>query len=106
MAFVGLAPWDERHVIRISDLLSRWDGKEFLLMLSNTRASLGRVSLERLRERIGALPLEAQGAAMHMSFCAGVTEHRAGETVADTVQRAEHALLNAKAGGQNRVVLG
>ena len=28
------------------------------------------------------------------------------ETVAETVQRAEHALLNAKAGGQNRVVLG
>ncbi|MBC7994812.1 MAG: GGDEF domain-containing protein [Rhizobacter sp.] len=94
------------NAIRISDLLCRWDGKEFLLMLSNTRASLGRVSLERLRERIQALPVELQGAAMHMSFCAGVTEHHAGETVADTVQRAEHALLNAKAGGHNRVVLG
>ena len=41
-----------------------------------------------------------------MSFSAGVTEHRAGESVADTVQRAEQALLNAKAGGHNRVVLG
>ena len=40
-----------------------------------------------------------------MSFSAGVTEHRAGETVAETVQRAEHALLNAKTGGHNRVVL-
>ncbi len=94
------------NAIRISDLLCRWDGKEFLLMLSNTRASLGRISLERLRERIKALQVEAQGVSLHMSFSAGVTEHRAGETVADTVQRAEHALLNAKAGGQSRVVLG
>jgi diguanylate cyclase (GGDEF)-like protein len=93
------------NVIRISDLLSRWDGKEFLLMLSNTRASLGRTSLERLRERMKALPIEAQGAAMHLCFSAGVTEHRAGETVADTIQRAEHALLNAKASGHNRVVM-
>lgn len=94
------------NVIRISDLLCRWDGKEFLLMLSNTRASLGRVSLERLRDRIQALPVEVQGAALHMSFSAGVTEHRAGETVAETVQRAEHALVSAKTGGHNRVVLG
>ena len=86
-------------------LLSRWDGKEFLLMLSNTRASLGRLSLERLRERVHGLMIEAPGEALHMSFSAGVTEHRAGETVADTVQRAEQGLVTAKAGGANRVVL-
>jgi diguanylate cyclase (GGDEF)-like protein len=94
------------NVIRISDLLSRWEGKEFLLMLSNTRASLGRTSLERLRERIKAMAIEVPGAeAFHMSFSAGVAEHRAGETVADTVQRAEHALLNAKASGASRVLV-
>jgi diguanylate cyclase (GGDEF)-like protein len=93
------------NVIRISDLLCRWNGKEFLLMLSNTRSSLGRVSVERLHERIKALSVEVQGAALHMSFSAGVTEHRAGETVAETVQRAEQALLSAKTGGHNRVVL-
>ena len=72
---------------------------------SNTRASLGRTSVERLRDRIKGLSVEVQGAALHMSFSAGVTEHRAGETVAETVQRAELALLNAKTGGHNRVVL-
>jgi diguanylate cyclase (GGDEF)-like protein len=98
------------NVIRISDLLSRWNGKEFLLMLSNTRASLGRTSLERLRERMKAMAVEVPGSepgaeSLHLSFSAGVAEHRAGETVADTVQRAEHALINAKASGQNRVVV-
>jgi diguanylate cyclase (GGDEF)-like protein len=93
------------NVIRISDLLSRWDGKEFLLMLSNTRATLGRTSLDRLRERIKGVTIEGQGVSVHVSFSAGVTEHRAGESVAETVQRAEHALLNAKAGGPSRVVL-
>ncbi len=92
-------------VIRICDLLGRWDGEEFLLMLSNTRASLGRNSLERLRERIHNLRIDSASGIVNLSFSAGVTEHRAGETVAQTVHRAEHALLNAKAAGHDRVVL-
>jgi diguanylate cyclase (GGDEF)-like protein len=59
------------NVIRISDLLCRWDGKEFLLMLSNTRASLGRTSVERLRDRIKGLPVEVQGAATAHEFLGG-----------------------------------
>jgi PleD family two-component response regulator len=35
----------------------------------------------------------------------GVTEHRAGESVAQTIERAELALQNAQAAGSNRVVL-
>lgn len=97
------------NVIRIADLLSRWDGQEFLLMLSDTRASLGRVSLERLRERLRQVAVPVPGALseagpLHLSFSAGVTEHRAGESVADTVQRAQQALASARVGG-NRVVL-
>jgi diguanylate cyclase (GGDEF)-like protein len=92
-------------VVRIADLMSRWDAKEFLLMLSDTRASLGRVSVERLRERIQQVGISVPGAAEPMSFCAGVAEHRAGETVTQTVQRAEAALLSAKTAGPNRVVL-
>ena len=91
-------------VIRISDLLSRWNGSEFLLMLSDTRASLARISLERLREAVSELQLDTCSTPLHTSFSVGVTEHRAGETVAQTIERAEHALMNAQVAG-NRVVL-
>ncbi len=93
------------HVVRISDLMARWSDDDFLLMLSNTRASLARLSLERLYERMQALPIETQGAPLRISFCAGITEHRAGESVADTIQRAEQAVLQARASGLHQVVL-
>ncbi|KQU78480.1 MULTISPECIES: GGDEF domain-containing protein [unclassified Rhizobacter] len=93
------------NVIRISDLLGRWQGEQFLLLLSDTRASLARLGLERLRERIFAMQIDAQGPPIHVSFSAGVTEHRAGESVADTVARADQALRAAKGAGRNRVVL-
>lgn len=92
-------------VVRISDLLSRWNGSEFLLMLSDTRASLARISLERLREAIYGMRLDITTGPLHSSFSVGVTEHRAGETVAQTIERAEQALVTAQIAG-NRVVLG
>jgi len=93
------------NVIRISDLLGRWQGEQFLLLLSDTRASLARLGLERLRERIHAMQIDADGPPIHVSFSAGVTEHRAGESVADTISRADQALRAAKGAGRNRVVL-
>jgi len=92
-------------VIRISDLLSRWNGAEFLLMLSNTRSSLARLSLERLRERVRQVATDPAAPLSHTGFSVGVTEHRAGETVAQTIERAALALQNAQSAGSNRVVL-
>jgi len=92
-------------VVRISDLLSRWNGSEFLLMLSNTRSSLARLSLERLRERVRQVAADPGAPLSRTGFSVGVTEHRAGETVAQTIERAALALQNAQSAGSNRVVL-
>ena len=92
-------------VIRISDLLSRWNGAQFLLMLSDTRSSLARQSLERLRDRIRSLSTDPAEPEAHAGFSVGVTEHRAGESISQTIERAELALQNAQAAGIDRVVL-
>ncbi len=92
-------------VIRISDLLCRWSDREFLLMLSDTRASMGRLSVERQRERIQGIVLATPSVPVQLSFCAGVTEHRAGETVEQTVERAAQGLVSAQSAGRNRVNL-
>lgn len=93
-------------VIRISDLLSRWDARRFLLMLSDTRTPLARLSVERLRERVHAMPSRPHGeAALTTHLSVGVAEHRAGEAVAQTIERAELALAAAHSAGGNRVML-
>jgi len=91
--------------IRVSDVLARWGGEEFLLMMSDTRGSLARLGVERLRERAEVLRLAVGTAMLQITFSAGVTEHRAGEPLSDTVARADQALYAAKAAGRNRVVL-
>ncbi|TMH28026.1 MAG: GGDEF domain-containing protein, partial [Betaproteobacteria bacterium] len=85
--------------------LARWGGEEFLLLMSDTRGSLARLGVERLRERAEAIRLVIGKAMLQITFSAGITEHRAGEPLSDTVARADQALYAAKAAGRNRVVL-
>ena len=93
-----------RHV-RLSDMLCRWGGEEFVLMMSDTRAALARGGLERLHQKVGALRILHGTAAVGVTLSAGQAEHHAGETVAQTLERAERALQEAKAQGRDRVVV-
>ncbi len=91
--------------IRISDVLARWGGEEFLLLMSDTRGPLGRLCVERLRERTEAPRMDSGGHKLQVTMSAGVTEHRAGESLEETIARADQAVYAAKADGRNCVVL-
>ncbi len=93
-----------RHV-RVSDMLSRWGGEEFVLMMGDTRASLARGGLERLLQKVAALRILHGTAAVGITLSAGLAEHHAGEAVADTLARAERALAEAKAQGTGRIAV-
>jgi len=96
---------EAREAIRISDVLARWGGEEFLLLMTDTRGSLGRLGVERLRERVARMAMPVAGGVLQITFSAGLVEHRAGEPIADTIARADQALYAAKAQGRNRVIL-
>jgi diguanylate cyclase (GGDEF)-like protein len=92
--------------IRGSDVLGRWGGEEFLLMMPNTRASLARLGVERLRLRAEAMRIDLDGQMLSFTLSAGVVEHLAGESIADAIARADRALYAAKQQGRNRTVVG
>lgn len=94
----------QRHV-RVSDMLSRWGGEEFVLMMGDTRAALARGGLERLHQKVGALRILHGTAAVGITMSAGLAEHHAGESVLQTLARAERALQDAKDQGRDRVVV-
>ncbi|MDE2397394.1 MAG: diguanylate cyclase [Burkholderiales bacterium] len=91
--------------VRVADVLARWAGERFVLLMSDTRAVLARGGLERLREKIADTPINAFDPGLRISLSAGLAEHHAGETVAQTLMRAESALDEAKAHGRDRVAL-
>jgi diguanylate cyclase (GGDEF)-like protein len=93
-------------LIRRTDVLARWGGEEFVLLLPNTPLGMAVTSLERLREHFYATPLVVQGIHLPVSFSAGLTEHLRGETVAQTLERADKLCYRAKTLGRNRIERG
>ena len=90
--------------IRETDVLARWGGEEFLVMLPDTQVHEARTSFERLRRLLSRD--EAWGDRVHLrvSFSAGLTAWRSGEALRDALARADRALYEAKASGRDRLV--
>lgn len=84
-----------RHV-RASDVLARWGGEEFMLMLPDTRAALVRGGLERLQQRVAALRILHGNETLSVTLSAGLAERHAGETIEQTIERAGAALAEVK----------
>jgi diguanylate cyclase (GGDEF)-like protein len=89
--------------VRGSDLVARWAGEEFMLMLPDTRAALARGGLERMVHALAALRILHGHDAVAVTASAGVAEHLAGESIEQTLERAALALAEAKADGGQRV---
>lgn len=88
--------------LRTSDLIARWGGEEFLVLLPDTRGPQALASIQRLLSRMSALP---HGAGPPLTFSAGVTEYRWNEAAADAVARADREMYAAKQSGRNTVRL-
>ena len=93
-------------VIREADVLARWGGEEFMLMLPDTRLTAARLGLERLRTRVEALRVAHGGGELAFTLTAGLVEYTPGEPLVEAIARADRALYQAKQQGRNKVVAG
>ena len=90
--------------LRAGDVLARWGGEEFVLLLSNTPPDAAAELLERVRCAVAALSLPHNGAFICMTVSTGWAQQQRGELLEQTLERADQALYNAKKQGRDRVV--
>ncbi|MFC3607910.1 sensor domain-containing diguanylate cyclase [Stutzerimonas tarimensis] len=93
-----------RESARVSDLLCRSGGEEFVLLLPGAGLEEALGAAQRLCDRI-ACTISPTGEAITVSV--GVADHRGhDETVEALLKRADQALYGAKRTGRNRVLAG
>lgn len=92
-----------REQCRDHDVVARFGGEEFSLLLPGTPQAAALEVAERIRRAVAAHPWSTIHADLAVTISAGVAcTHDAGE-VAALIQRADTALYRAKAAGRNRV---
>ncbi len=93
-----------RAVVRQQDLIGRLGGEEFGILMPEAEAPAAAMLAERLRQRIGALPLElGQDQALRVTASFGVADLQPGDDIEGLLARADRALYAAKRGGRDRV---
>jgi len=86
--------------VRGDDLLARWGGEEFLLLLKHTNLENALKKVESLRERVEEHTFSHIG---HMTSSFGVAWKEADDDIHSLLQRADKALYEAKNAGKNCV---
>ena len=95
-----------RRNVRDTDVLARWGGEEFVLLLCDTPAADAVALMERLRQAVQAMQVSVPqgGGPITVTVSIGLARHAPADPLAGTLERADQALYAAKAGGRNRVV--
>ena len=95
-----------RRNVRDTDVLARWGGEEFVLLLCDTPAADAVALMERLRQAVQAMqvPVPQGDGPITVTVSIGLARHTPADPLAGTLERADRALYAAKAGGRNRVV--
>ncbi len=93
-----------RAAVREQDLVARWGGEEFLMLLPATDIAAAEHVAERVRRQILAAEVRVAHASPVLTLTFGVAAHTVGATIEETVASADRALYAGKSTGKNRVV--
>ena len=91
-----------QDVLRDDDVIARWGGEEFVIVIPDVDRHQATTALERIRERLA----DAHGGD-HPVFTAsfGVTDSTRATALEQLLQLADTALYGAKEGGRDRIVI-
>lgn len=93
-----------RKGVREMDLVARWGGEEFLVVLPFADRETAWTVAERLRQGIADLRFPSKDHALRVTATVGLTCVAPAEAIDAAIQRADAALYKGKNDGRNRIV--
>lgn len=95
-----------KSTIRKQDMLGRWGGEEFLLLLPETDLKGGKALAEKIRKNISVTPFIFDKNSISVTITFGVTVYDRKMSIDDCIRVADRALYRGKRSGKNTVVIG
>lgn len=93
-----------RRCVRATDIVARFGGEEFLVILPNQTLQEADVCAERCRKAVAAETFDFKGAAIGLTISAGIASRRPDMNQStDLLAEADDALYLAKRSGRNAV---
>lgn len=94
------------ETVRENDLVGRYGGEEFLILLPDSDAQSGVQTAQRIRKRVQDLAVDASGENVSVTVSIGISSYpRYGQDADAVICAADAALYQAKSNGRNQVVI-
>ncbi|WP_417311214.1 diguanylate cyclase [Ectopseudomonas khazarica] len=92
-----------RDKLRQSDILCRWGGEEFILLLKNTDRQAAHDLAEKLRQQCAEQRYAIADQTLQVTASLGLSQWQPGESLHSLLGRTDRALYRAKQSGRDRV---
>ncbi|KAF2393309.1 sensor domain-containing diguanylate cyclase [Pseudomonas frederiksbergensis] len=93
---------DLESCLRHSDIVCRWGGEEFIVLLKDTDGETGQKIAEKIRQHVEKQRYAYDGKELQLTVSIGLTTLQPDETLHTLLSRADHAMYRAKQAGRNR----
>ncbi len=95
-----------KNTFRVTDLIARFGGEEFVILLNDININQALYTAERVRVKIESMnfQIDEQEEPLKKTISIGVTEYKKGESIKDFIERSDKAMYEAKTTGKNKVV--
>ncbi|WGQ95807.1 PleD family two-component system response regulator [Rickettsia rickettsii] len=95
-----------KNTLRVTDLIARFGGEEFTILLTDIDISKAIETAERVRVKIEYMNfhIEDQIEPLKTTISIGVTKYKKEESIESFIERADKAMYEAKTTGKNKVV--
>lgn len=95
-----------KNTFRVTDLIARFGGEEFTVLLNDINIDQAIYTAERVRVKIEHMDfqIDEQTETLKKTISIGVTEYKKGESIEDFIERSDKAMYEAKTTGKNKVV--
>lgn len=94
-----------RDCCRSSDVISRYGGEEFVIVMNDSDLQGAALTAKRIRKRLAQSPVSTGSNDVMLTISVGISELRIGEDISDALVRADTAMYLAKEKGRDRVEL-
>ena len=91
--------------LRETDIICRWGGEEFLVLLKDCDITVARNMAEELRLSVLNNPADYMQEKINITISVGVAEYRSEDARDQLIARVDKALFKAKRGGRNQVAI-
>lgn len=93
-----------KECLRKQDIVARWGGEEFLIMLPETELEGGVQAIDKLRETLAETKYKFEENEFSVTMTFGVTVFDGSQHIDGCIKAADEVLYAGKRGGRNRVV--